>query len=273
MRTFIRWAGSKRLTLHHLRPFWPGGRTRYVEPFAGSACLFFDLEPGSAILGDLNGDLINAMRAIRRDVERVIEQLRGFRRGGPAYHRVRSLDPALLSEYERAARFLYLNRYCFNGLYRTNLQGHFNVPYGPPKKGRPLPRVDEDLLRAASKLLARALLVHGDFSETLEQCEANDFVYLDPPYAVGSRRVFAEYLPTSFGGGDLDRLADSLDRLDRRGVAFVITYADCAEARALLGRWNPVRIRTPRNIAGFVGSRKYSFELLASNKNTVAYGD
>ena len=105
MRTFIRWAGSKRLILHRLRPFWPGGQTRYIEPFAGSACLFFDLEPVSAILGDLNGDLINAMRSIQRDVERVLDHLRGFRPGPLAYRRIRALDPRQLTDYERAARF------------------------------------------------------------------------------------------------------------------------------------------------------------------------
>lgn len=133
--------------------------------------------------------------------------------------------------------------------------------------------MDEELVRAASALLARALLVHGDFEETLGQCEAGDFVYLDPPYAVRSRRVFAEYLPESFGWADLPRLANALDGLDRRRAKFLITYADCAEARALLSKWGPVRIRTPRNIAGFVGSRKYSFELLATNLETLPHGD
>ena len=136
-----------------------------------------------------------------------------------------------------------------------------------------MPRVDEDLVRLASKMLSNALLVHSDFAGTLAQCETGDFVYLDPPYAVGSRRVFAEYLPESFGTCDLPRLADALDELDRRRATFVISYADCAEARALLSKWNPIRIRTPRNIAGFVGSRKYSFELLASNLGTVPHGN
>ena len=272
MRTFIRWAGSKRLILHRLRQFWPGGQTRYVEPFAGSACLFFDLEPKSAILGDLNGDLINAMRCIKRDVDRVLGHLFSFRRGALAYSHIRALDPVPLTDYERAARFLYLNRYCFNGLYRTNMRGQFNVPYGPPKKGESLARVDESLVRSASKMLANALLLHCDFAHTLSQCEAGDFVYLDPPYAVGSRRVFAEYLPDSFGNGDLPRLAAALHELHQRRVAFVITYADCAESRALLREWRPVRIRTPRNIAGFVGSRKFSYELLATNLELDRHG-
>jgi len=258
------------LILHRLRPYWPGGATRYVEPFAGSACLFFDLEPLSAILGDLNGDLMNAMRAIRRDVEQVLDHVKRLRPGPLNYRRIRAMSPELLGEYERAARFLYLNRYCFNGLYRTNLQGRFNVPYGPPKSGDTPTRVDEELVRAASQILSRALLVHGDFDLTLGQCERGDFVYLDPPYAVRSRRVFAEYLPNSFAHSDLARLSAALEELDKRGATFVITYADCAEARALLKKWNPIRIRTPRNIAGFVGSRRCSFELLATNVETTS---
>jgi DNA adenine methylase len=262
MRSLIRWAGSKSPVLSRLRRFWPGGDARYVEPFAGSASLFFDLEPPHAVLGDLNAELIGAFRAVKRDPGGVLAYLRGLPVGKGAYYRIRAIPPSAVCSIARAARFLYLNRYCFNGLYRTNKEGEFNVPYGPPESPR---GVDEGLVNRASVLLGRASLVHGDFEVTLATTRSGDFVYLDPPYAVSSRRVFAEYGPNPFSGADLERLAAALSRLDARGIPFVITYADSSEARRLLERWQPRRIWTRRNIAGFAGSRRGSYELLATN--------
>jgi DNA adenine methylase len=269
LRSFIRWAGSKRLSLPFLKPYCSPICGRYIEPFAGSACLFFDIEPQSAILGDLNRELVCAMRAIRRDVYRVLECLRRFPRGRAAYYRIRSSDPDELSEAEVAARFLYLNRYCFNGLYRTNLDGKFNVPYGPPKKASLHPNIDEELLIRASRLLRRATLVNGDFEETLWHAEAGDFVYLDPPYATTQTRVFNEYVPGSFSSNDLGRLRDALKRLHASGVDFLISYGDTPEAEDLLREWNPARIPTRRNIAGFAGHRKTAYELVATNSRKV----
>jgi DNA adenine methylase len=269
LRSFIRWAGSKRLSLPFLKPFCRETSGRYIEPFAGSACLFFDLEPRSAILGDLNGELISAMRAIRRDVYRVIECVRRLPKGKAAYYRIRACDPRELSEPEAAARFLYLNRHCFNGLYRTNREGKFNVPFGPPKKSTRRPSIDEQLLIKASEMLRRATLLKCDFEETLTHTEKGDFVYLDPPYATDDTRVFSEYLPNSFSKSDLRRLGAALRRLDETGAHFLISYGDFPEARALLSEWKPVKIPTRRNIAGFAGHRKTAYELVATNSGKV----
>lgn len=265
MRSFIRWAGSKRLSLPTLKPYCHRITGRYIEPFAGSACLFFDLEPKSAILGDLNRELITAMRAIRRDVYLVLECLRRLPKGKAAYYRIRQCDPYELTEPELAARFLYINKHCFNGLYRTNRQGKFNVPYGPPKSKERNSAIDEDLVVSASRLLQRTSLNWGDFESTLAHAEPGDFVYLDPPYATNESRVFSEYLPDTFSREDLPRLKRSLKRLHDSGVAFLISYGDTSEARELLGEWNPKRVATRRNIAGFAGHRKIAYELVATN--------
>jgi DNA adenine methylase len=266
MKSFLRWAGSKKQIVAHLAPHYPSAGGKYLEPFAGSACLFFHLEPDRAVLGDINWELISALQTIQRQPRRVLRVIAELPTGESAYYAIRSLDPHSLSSIERAARFLYLNHYCFNGLYRTNERGIFNVPYGPPKNGA---EVDEALLLRASLVLKRATVVHGDFEETLEHARRGDFVYLDPPYVVDSRRVFSEYGSGSFSSKDLDRLGTALADLDRRQVTFLISYADSAEARRLLSRWNPRRIRTRRNIAGFVGSRRFSYELLATNSEAV----
>lgn len=264
MKSPIRWAGSKKQTVRQLSRYWAGGR--YIEPFAGSACLFFELEPEEAVLGDLNWELVSAMQALRSNVGKVLALLRTLPTGKKAYYNVRQQDPATLGQYALAARFLYLNRYCFNGLYRTNLQGRFNVPYGPPRSGL---GVDEESIRRAARLLQRATVLHGDFESTLAHAGRGDFVYLDPPYVVSSRRVFREYMPGSFCADDLVRLRELLSDLERRGASFVITYADSPEARRLLRHWQPRRIRTRRNIAGFASDRRVTYELLATNTKAV----
>jgi DNA adenine methylase len=268
MNSIVRWAGSKRSLLPELRAAFPkqGTFRRYVEPFAGSACLFFDRQPDQAILADLNAELVAAYRAIRRDPHLVVDAFRRLPRGEKAYYRVRAINPMTLSDPELAGRFLYLNRYCFNGLYRTNLQGRFNVPYGPPKK--PLSVFESNVI-AAAKVLRNADLFTCDFEQTVERVEKGDFVYLDPPYVVDDRRVFAEYLPGSFSKSDLERLTDALADIDRRGATFLLSYADCREARHLVKQWRHRRVMTRRNIAGFSGARRRSYEVLASNKGIV----
>jgi DNA adenine methylase len=117
----------------------------------------------------------------------------------------------------------------------------------------------------ASVLLRGATLLRGDFEQTISTSGAGDFVYLDPPYALSGRRVFSEYGPTTFQSNDLDRLRKSLVMLEKRGAKFVVSYADCKEARVALRDWKVRRVRTRRNIAGFTGDRKGSYELLATN--------
>jgi DNA adenine methylase len=262
LKSFIRWAGSKRLILKKLTPYCPKTFSRYIEPFAGSACLFFDLEPNQAILGDLNSELIRTFRAIRRDVDLVLQCLRNLPTGKEAYYRIRSISPTPLPDAQIAARFIYLNRYCFNGLYRTNLNGFFNVPYGPPKSLAP---ISEHGIRQAAQLLQNATLLHADFAKTISQAKPGDFVYLDPPYAIENRRMFSEYLPGSFNRDDLTRLELTLETLDRRGINFLISYADSPEARKLLRKWSPRRIWAQRNISGFAAHRRGVFELIATN--------
>ena len=135
---------------------------------------------------------------------------------------------------DAAARFIFLNRFCFNGLYRTNEDNQFNVPYAPSRTGQ-LPTVTE--MRLIAKVLQSCTIRHGDFETVLAQTGEGDFVYLDPPYAVGNRRVFRQYGPSSFGLNDLQRLAEALVSMDARNVKFVLSYADCAEAKQFSQRW------------------------------------
>lgn len=262
MNTFLRWAGSKRKLLPVLLDVAPDKFDRYVEPFAGSACLFFALEPSRALLGDINDDLINAYCALKSNVEGVIKHLSSFMCTKDEYYRVRSQSPVRLGREKRAARFIYLNRFCFNGLYRTNSLGQFNVPYGGEKAGV-LPAADT--LRSCAKSLRHATLSSRSFEQTLEEVQDGDFLYLDPPYCIRSRRVFNEYSHFSFGTEELLMLRSQLMRLDKMGVAFLVSYGVSREARELAIGFRRREIVVQRQIAGFATKRRKSRELLITN--------
>lgn len=185
-----------------------------------------------------------------------------LRRAESTYYRVRAESPVDLTPDQRAARFVYLNGLCFNGLYRVNMQGCFNVPFGSKHREA---LFTPDGLRQASYALQRADIRHSDFEPIVDRTREGDFVYLDPPYATGSRRTFLEYGQQVFSSGDLKRLIDALRRADRRGVRFLCSYADVPEIRNVPRRWRIKRVQTRRNIAGFLSSRRTVSEVLVSN--------
>jgi DNA adenine methylase len=229
----------------------------------GSAALFFALMPRAAILSDVNGELVNAFNTIRRHPRAVYSRATAISRTRGTYDSVRALDPRDLKQLDRAARFLFLNRNCFNGLYRTNVKGQFNVPYSPSGTGA-FPSWEQ--FAAAAKVLRRALVVNQDFEQTIaERVREADFVYLDPPFAVDNRRVFRQYDPHTFGTDDLARLSRCLRDIDRKGAKFVLSYAASPEAREYFGEWSTRKVYTLRNIAGFAKHRRRAAELLFTN--------
>lgn len=262
LRPVLRWAGSKRQVLPTLASFWRPSFRRYVEPFAGSAALFFRLQPQRALLGDINEDLIATYEVIRSRPDDVHAAVSRIERSEEVYYKVRKQNSSRMGAFGRAVRFVYLNRHCFNGIYRTDSQGHFNVPYGHTRTGV-IPPIEN--FRRAALLLSRARLKSGDFGSILSAVKLGDFVYLDPPYAVGSKRLFREYDRREFSAKDLERLCCHLDSMDRKGAIFVVSYADCREARTLFGKWSLRRIRVRRHVAGFASHRRYAFELLVTN--------
>lgn len=240
-----------------------GSFERYIEPFAGSACLFFSLVPKRAILGDINAELMLTYRAVKEAPAEVLQELKGRRRSKREFLRMRSIDPRTLVASTRAARFIYLNRFCFNGLYRTNQSGQFNVPFGASNTGA-LP--NQDALLACSKALRGVRLITGDFERVLCHAKRGDFVYMDPPYAVDTRRVFNEYNSTNFSSKDVERVRGGIERLDRLGVKFVVSYADSPEAEVLRKGFNSMIVSVRRNIAGFTSRRKNASEVLIWNQ-------
>lgn len=266
--TFLRWAGSKKQIGETLSNCWhaaqvAGGNGRYVEAFCGSATFFFRIKPTAARLVDINSDLIACFRSIQENPEAVARVLSRYPANEDFYYELRSKVPQSMPPIKAAARFIYLNRYCFNGLYRTNASGMFNVPYGGRRVG-PMPNLCQ--LRDASRVLENATLVSGDFESALSgTIRAGDFIYLDPPYAKRNHSLDLQYGADVFGVNDLKRVFKLLDEIHEVGAYFVFSYADCEEVEPLVKRWNSCTLEVQRSIAADASRRGRTQELLVSN--------
>lgn len=219
---FLRWAGGKSWLVPYLNEMIPEpGIGNYHEPFLGGGAIFFDVRPkGTAYLSDLNSELMDTYKAVRDRVEQVIYELGLFKNTKECYYKVRSQSPR--SAAARAARFIFLNQTSFNGIYRVNLKGEYNVPYGHRKKEF----LQAESLRAASETLAGTDLFQGDFDEVRKSVSAGDFVFLDPPYTVShNNNGFVKYNQKLFCHSDQLRLRDLVEHLERVGAWYVLTNA------------------------------------------------
>jgi DNA adenine methylase len=262
-KPFLRWAGSKRRLVPYLSSFWGASYNRYIEPFMGSAVLYYSLNPEKAILSDLNEDLVNTFLSIKASPEKVYEKLVSLEPKKENYYLIRALDPNNLPSEERAARFIFLNRFCFNGLYRTNQKGDFNVPFSPSGTGN-IPSLEA--LKLAAQRLENTEVYARDFEPILkDNVIKGDFIYLDPPYATNSKRVFNEYGPGSFCVDDIRRLKEVLNMIHEREAHFVLSYGYCPEAIDAFSRWTNEKMHVQRNISGFVKGRRTSEELIVTN--------
>jgi len=265
-RPFVKWAGGKRQILKHLLFYAPKEFNRYFEPFVGGGALFFELSPKRAVISDLNAELINAYRVIKGQVEELIESLKKHKNNEEYYYRIRSLKPAELSPVERASRFIYLNKTCFNGLYRENSKGEFNVPFGRYKR----PKIcDEENLRAVSEFLnsVEVEILNADYREVCKRAEAGDFIYLDPPYIPVSKTAgFTTYTGGGFGEEDHRKLAEVFRELSEKGCFVMLSNADHPLIRELYRDFKLIEITTNRAISCKRSKRKGSGrELLIMN--------
>ncbi len=268
-KPIVKWAGGKSKLLGPLRERVPTRVRTYAEPFAGGAALFFSLagDPTRsfehAILADQNEDLIACYRAVRDDVDGILAALAGYRHDEDEYYRVRDLDPRGMTDAARGARLIFLNRTCFNGLWRVNASGKFNVPFGRYENPR---IVDADGLRAASSALAGAKLLAADFSEVTRGLGAGDFVYFDPPYVPVSKSAsFTAYARGGFGPADQERLLAELVRLRGEGAAAVLSNADTEVTRALYRDFAVHSVTSPRAINSKGGARGRVGELIVTS--------
>jgi DNA adenine methylase len=262
-KPFLRWAGSKKKLIPKLIDYWSDDYGRYFEPFVGSGQLFFSINPEKSILSDTNKELIQTYQNIKTHPEKVYEEISKFEPTKENYYSLRAKNIDELNEIEISSRFICLNRYCFNGLYRTNSKGGFNVPFGNGNTGK-LPSLANFL--SISKTLKNATLLNEDFETVIRtNVRKGDFVYLDPPYAISNSKIFIQYGPHSFGLQDLHRMARLLDLIDEKGAYFLLSYASCKEATDYFGKWKLKKVETQRNIAGFAKHRRKEEELLFTN--------
>lgn len=229
-KPFLKWAGGKTWFVTNEETRLPHNYNRYIEPFLGGASVFFHLNPREAILTDINRELINTYIAVKEDFDKVYKYLREHERKHcqEYYYRIRNMHPR--TRPSAAARMIYLNKTCFNGVYRLNGNGDFNVPYGTDKQIS----FDRNELCDTSQALQNATLYCQSFEETINLAQENDFLFCDPPYVVPDETSrFVLYGLDSFTWNDQLRLADLLHTALERGVKIVLTNIEHPDIRAL----------------------------------------
>lgn len=266
---FLKWAGGKRWLVFRMRELLQRiGHIRgtYFEPFLGSGAMFFFLRPERAVLSDLNADLINVYRTIQKHPEELDRLLRSYQRRHcrELYYRTRAAVPR--SSVRAAARFLYLNRTCWNGLYRVNKRGNFNVPVGT-KSTVVLPT---DNFKEISRLLKRVALRSTDFSEVFERAGAGDVLFADPPYTVNHNlNGFLKYNENLFSWADQERLHRAAGDAIARGARVLVSNADHRSIRKLYSekRFRLHTVERTSKISGSNAGRKVITELLITSRN------
>ena len=254
-KPILKWAGGKTQMLGELMPRVPKTYGRYIEPFFGGGALFFSLKPDNAIIADSNPELINMYLQVAHHVDDVIECLQKYENTSEMFYEVRSLNWQTLPKAEAAARTIYLNKTCFNGLYRVNRSGQFNTPFGKYKN----PKIcDIDALRLASEALRKADILCGDYILVLEHyAQPGDFVFLDPPYLpISENSDFKRYTKEQFYEDDHVELAKMIGTLHERGCYVILTNSNHPLVHQLYEQYKIEVIQTKRHISCHGDTRK-----------------
>jgi DNA adenine methylase len=264
VRPPLRWAGSKRRLLPTILNALPQKYTSFCEPFVGSGSLFFRIQPKNTYLNDLNSELMNFYSVLGVNPELLYADLLSIPRTKEAYLLTRSALHATADRHRRAVYFFFLNRNCFNGIYRTNKSGQFNVPFSASRTGE-YPSLEE-VQRAGNAVQLNASLTTMDFEAFIRQRAVRGaFFYIDPPYFMPRKRIFSEYQKLAFDHEDVERLFDQLEHLERKGCFFLLSYPDCSRARKLSKNWTVRCATVYRSVAGGLKHRRSQRELLISN--------
>lgn len=268
----LKWVGGKRQLLNDIIPMIPKNCSTYVEPFVGGGAVLFELQPKKAIINDLNSELINVYKVIRDYPEELIEKLKFHKENNTSEHfyEVREYDRkedffAKMTPVQKAARVIYLNKTCYNGLYRVNLAGQFNSPYGKYKNPN---IVNETVIRAMSKYFNKnnIVIINGDFKEALKGLRKGAFVYLDPPYMpISTSSSFTGYTETGFDADKQRELKEECDKLNKKGIKFLQSNSDCEFIRELYKDYNIKTIKAKRAINCNGNSRGEINEVLIYN--------
>ena len=263
----VKWVGGKRQLMFELLENIPKSYNRYFEPFIGGGALFFELKPNNAYISDMNEELINLYQVVRDNVEELITDLQKHDISKEYFMQIRNIDRTKeyqnLSDVKKASRFIYLNRTCFNGMYRVNSKGEFNVPFGNYKNPR---IIDENNLINCSNLLQKTEIKNADFSKILNYIQKGDFVYFDPPYVpLNETSSFTSYTKDGF---DIDmqfKLRDICDELDSMGVKFMLSNSDTKLVNELYANYEIKKVFASRQINANPNGRGKITEVLVKN--------
>ncbi len=253
LKPILKWVGGKRQLLNEISPLIPSSPSLYVEPFIGGAAVLLDKQPKKALISDFNEELINVYRVVRDHPKQLIELLEGHERENSSdhYYEVRAQDRdasfSQVSNIERAARIIYLNKTCFNGLFRVNSQGQLNVPYGRYKHPN---IVNEPGVMALSTYLQGDIDIRcGDYAAALENLPKGSFVYLDPPYMpVSITSAFTGYTEGGFNYDEQVRLRDECLKLKEQGISFLQSNSDCPAIHELYEGFSLEVVKAKRSI-------------------------
>jgi DNA adenine methylase len=260
---FLKWPGGKRWLIGRHLDMFPKEYGKYIEPFLGGAAVFFALSPDRAYLSDANAELINTYNRLKKDRLKVEKGLARYQKKHDStfYYKVRAATPT--DPIARAIRFLYLNRTCFNGIYRVNKDGHFNVPIGT----KDAVSFDEGYLEAVANSLRNVRIRTRDFAVAIKKAQKNDFVFIDPPYTVmHNNNGFVKYNAQLFSWKDQARLATEIKAAGKRGALVMMSNADHASVRDLYKGFGTHHTLTRSSVlAGDPSQRRSATELLVTN--------
>lgn len=262
---FVKWVGGKRQLMTEITQELPGdiSKLKYYEPFVGGGAVLFNLQPRVAFINDANDELVNAYNAIKNDVDLLIESLGRHKNDADYFYAIRAQDREPLfnksTSIERASRFIYLNKTCYNGLYRVNNTGEFNSPYGYYQSPN---IINEPVLRAVSKYLNenKISITSGDYAKCIEGVRKDSFVYLDPPYhPVSSSASFTGYIAGGWDEDDQCRLKALCDDLNSKGVRFMVSNSNTSFIRSLYKDYHIKIVKASRAINS-VGAKRGDVE-------------
>lgn len=269
---FLKWAGGKRQLLHEIRKYIPKKMNRYFEPFIGAGAVLFELQPQNAIISDINSELVNVYKVIKHEHEELIVHLKkhAHLHNREYFYEIRALDReqekyGKLSPVEKAARMIYLNKTCFNGLYRVNSKGQFNVPFGQYVNPQ---IVNEGVLQAVHDYLSYydVMIWNKDFADVVQDAKEGDFVYFDPPYdPVSDTSSFTSYSLDGFNRNDQIRLRDVCLELDRRGCKFLLSNSATDFIKELYDGFHIELVSATRTINSVASKRGKIDEVLVMN--------
>lgn len=265
LKPFIKWAGGKRQILDQIVPHFPTEFDHYFEPFLGGGAVLLHLQPAKASVSDVNAEIINAFQMIKDKPQALIKKIKSMKNNETNFYKIRKQKPSKLSSLARAARFIYLNKTCFNGLYRENSKGEFNVPFGHMKNATILDPVNA---LALSKYLNQndIKFTCADYRQILLQAKAGDFVYFDSPYYPLTKTSFTKYFKTDFSQKDHQDLAEVFKTLTDRGVKVLMSNSNTKFIKNLYKGFTIIEVEARRSInSQGKGRKKAKIEVLIKN--------